>query len=90
MKTFKVIIIGTVQGVFFRKFVKENADRFGVKGFVRNLEDGNLEIILEGRDKEVLELIEMCKKGPAHSNIKDVKIESMSHQGFDSFKVSNL
>ena len=50
MKTLKIVISGVVQGVFFRKFVKENADELEVKGFVRNLDDGKVEIVIEGED----------------------------------------
>ena len=43
-KSIRLYISGIVQGIFFRNFVKENAERYNVKGFVRNLEDGRVEI----------------------------------------------
>jgi len=90
MKTLKVNIMGTVQGVFFRKFVKDNADSLGVKGYIRNMEDGSLEIVLEGRDERVNEMLAKCKKGPSHSEIKEVEVEEIKHQGLEGFKVSQL
>ncbi|HTY44148.1 MAG TPA: acylphosphatase, partial [Patescibacteria group bacterium] len=39
-KSVRLYISGTVQNVFFRAFVKENAEKYNVKGFIRNLEDG--------------------------------------------------
>jgi len=90
MKTLKMKIFGTVQGVFFRKFIKDNADELGVRGFVRNLEDGNVEVIVEGEDGKVNELVRRCEEGPGHADIKNVDVEEMRHQGFDSFKVSSL
>ena len=42
-KAVRLYIDGAVQGLFFRQFVKENAERYDVKGFVRNLEDGRVE-----------------------------------------------
>ena len=90
MKTLRVKIKGVVQGVFFRKFIKENADELGVRGFVRNLEDGRIEIVIEGRDEKVNELLEKCKKGPKHSEIKEIEVEEIKHQGFQDFKVSRL
>ena len=45
-KAVRMYIDGTIQDVFFRGFVKENAERHNVKGFVRNLEDGRVEIFL--------------------------------------------
>lgn len=90
MKTIKVKITGTVQGVFFRKFVKENADALGVRGYIRNMDDGNIEIVLEGRDEKVNELLNKCKQGPSHSEVKEVEVEEIKHQGFEGFKVSQL
>ena len=90
MKTLKIKIVGTVQGVFFRKFVKDNADEVGVKGYVRNLDGGSVEIVIEGRDEKVNEMLVKCKKGPNHSEIKEVEVEEIKHQGFDGFKISSL
>ena len=47
-RSVKLLIKGIVQGVFFRKFVKENADALCLKGFVRNLETGEIEVFAEG------------------------------------------
>jgi len=86
-KSVRVYIIGTVQGVFFRGFVKENAEKLDVKGFVRNLEDGRIEVFLEGDPNQVDKMIELCKQGPKHSQIKDIEIKEEKFQGFKTFKV---
>ena len=86
MKTLKLKIIGTVQGVFFRKFVEDSAEELSLKGFVRNLDDGNVEIVVEGDNDKVNELLRRCEEGPPHSDIKSIEKEEMNHQGFDSFK----
>jgi acylphosphatase len=90
MKTLRIKIKGVVQGVFFRKFVKENADELGIRGFVRNLEDSRIELIIEGKDEKVNELLARCKKGPKHSEIKEIEVEEIKHQGFNDFKISVL
>ena len=90
MKTLRVKITGTVQGVFFRKFVKENADELGVSGYIRNMDDGSLEIVIEGRDEVVNDMLARCKKGPSHSEVEEVESEEIKHQGFGGFKVSSL
>lgn len=87
MKTLRAKVSGTVQGVFFRKFVKDQADKLELKGHVRNLEDGQVEIIAEGKDQNVNELIKICKKGAPHSVIKDVTLQELNHIGFDDFKI---
>ncbi len=90
MKTLKITLSGTVQGVFFREFVKENANELNVRGFVRNLNDGRLEIVAEGRDENVDMLLTKCRSGPNQSYVKNVEIKELKHQGFDSFKVLSL
>ncbi|MFH1326710.1 MAG: acylphosphatase [archaeon] len=86
-KTVRLYINGTVQGVFFRGFVKENAEKYNVKGFIRNLEDGRVEVFLEGQVDEVNKIIELCKKGPKHSIIKKVEVKPERFQGLKSFKI---
>ncbi len=87
MKTVKIFISGTVQGVFFRDFIKREAENLGLTGYVKNLEDGRVEAVIEGYDNDVNRLIEVCKRGPIHSKVRDIEIEKMGHQGFDEFKI---
>ena len=87
MKTVKITISGNVQGVFFRAFVKEQAENLGVYGYARNLEDGRVEAVAEGYENDVNRLIEACKRGPIHSKIKEIEIEKIPHQGFTEFKI---
>jgi len=89
-KSFRLYITGTVQGIFFRIFVKENAERYNVKGFVRNLEDGRIEIFLEGNSEDVNKMIELCKKGPKHAQIKKVETKEERFQDFKTFKVLHI
>ncbi len=86
-KSVRLYINGIVQGVFFRRFIKENAEKLNVKGFTRNLEDGRIEIFLEGNVDEVRKMIELCKKGPRHAQIKKVEIKPERFQGLKDFKV---
>ena len=89
-KAVKIIIFGTVQGVFFRTFIKENADKLSIAGFIRNLEDGNLEIWAEGDSKQVNEMIEICRQGPKHAQIKRLDIIDEKFQGIDGFKILKI
>ena len=90
MKTIRAKIEGTVQGVFFRKFIKEQADKLGLNGHVRNLESGEVEVIAEGKDQSVNELIKICKQGAPHSIIKNVTMQELNHIGFDDFKILRM
>jgi len=89
-KSIRIYITGTVQGVFFRGFIKENAEKLNVKGFVRNLEDGRVEVFLEGNPDEVNKMIELCKKGPPHSQIRNVEEKEEKFQDFKTFKVLHI
>jgi len=89
-KSVRLYINGTVQGVFFKMFIKENAERFNVKGFTRNLENGKVEVFLEGDTNNVNKMIELCKKGPKHSQIRDVEIKPEPFQDFKTFKVLHI
>lgn len=89
-KSVRLYITGTVQGVFFRMFIKENAERQNVKGFVRNLEDGRIEIFLEGDSDGVNKMIELCKKGPKHAQIRKVEVKPERFQNFKVFKVLHI
>ena len=89
-KSVRLYINGTVQGVFFRIFVKENAERYNVKGFIRNLEDGRIEVFLEGDVDKVNKMIEICKKGPKHAQIRNIEIKPERFQNFRTFKVLHI
>ncbi|MEK6757537.1 MAG: acylphosphatase [Nanoarchaeota archaeon] len=89
-KSVRLYVTGTVQGVFFRMFIKQNAERYNVKGFVRNLEDSRIEIFLEGDADKVNTMIELCKKGPKHSQIIKVEEKSERFQDFKTFKILHI
>lgn len=89
-KAVRLYLSGTVQGVFFRSFIKENAERYNVKGFVRNLEDGRIEVFIEGNADDVNKMMELCKSGPKHSQIRKVEEKPEKFQDFKTFKVLHI
>lgn len=89
-KSVRLYITGLVQGIFFRSFIKENAEKLNIKGFVRNLEDGRVEVFIEGNSEDVTKMIGLCKKGPKHSQIKNVVEKSERFQDLKSFKVLHI
>ena len=86
-KSVRLYIDGTVQGVFFRMFIKQNAEKFDVKGFTRNLEDGRVEVFLEGDASNVNKVMELCKKGPKHAKIRKIDAKPERFQEFKTFKI---
>jgi acylphosphatase len=87
-KAAKILVTGTVQGVFFRQFVKEHADKLKLTGYVRNLESGQLEVIAEGEGESIERLSNLIKQGNEHSQIRNVIVEERKWSGdFKDFKI---
>jgi acylphosphatase len=83
-----VYISGMVQGVFFRWHTKEEADKLGVKGWVRNLTDGRVEAVFEGEKEAVDAIIEFCKRGPPLPQVEKVKVKWEPYKGeYGKFKI---
>ena len=89
-KSIRVYITGNIQGIYFRSFIKENAEKYNVKGFVRNLEDGRVEVFLEGNYEDVNKMIEVCKEGPKNAQVRDVQTKQEKLQDFKNFKVLHI
>lgn len=88
MKRVHIIVHGYVQGVFFRYTTKRVALGLDLKGYARNMADGTMEVVAEGPEDKLNELIEFCKKGPEGAEVSnvDVKFEKASNE-FDGFGV---
>jgi acylphosphatase len=69
----KYLISGEVQGVGFRYFAQRSAARHQVKGYVRNLDDGRVEILAEGKDISVEEFKKDLAAGPTFSSVEQVE-----------------
>lgn len=82
-------ITGVVQGVFFREFVKELADKLKIKGVVKNLIDGSVEVIAEGEEDALRALANACRRGPKRAIVEDLKVFYEEPTGeFNSFRIS--
>ena len=75
MKRVHIIITGRVQGVLFRANTKTQAEKIGVKGWVRNLDDDKVEAVAEGTEGQIKEFIAYCRKGPEEARVDDIKVE---------------
>ncbi|WP_069132338.1 acylphosphatase [Rhodohalobacter halophilus] len=70
----KFLISGRVQGVGFRHFTKTNARQMGVTGWVRNLPEGDVETLLQGEEKKVLEMAGLLRDGPLTAKVDTLKL----------------
>lgn len=83
-----IIVRGIVQGVFFRYNTMKVAQSLGIKGWVRNLRDGSVEILCEGESKDIEELIKWCWKGPQGAYVENVDATKEEYVGeFQTFEI---
>lgn len=75
MKQVHLLISGFVQGVGYREFVKRQARKLGLIGWVRNLSDNRVEVVAQGQEDSLKKLIKICEKGPFLSEVKNISIE---------------
>ena len=88
MKRIHVTISGRVQGVFFRAKTREEAVRNNVRGWVRNLPDGRVEAVFEGRPEDVDRVVAWCRIGPSHAAVDRVEAVEEPYTGaFRSFEI---
>jgi acylphosphatase len=82
-----VSVTGRVQGVFFRAWMKEQAEALGITGWVRNCPDGRVDGHVEGDEAAVHSIIEKLRRGPPAARVEDVKLWDAEPCEFDSFEV---
>jgi len=88
LKTYRFLVSGRVQGVWYRKFVSENAKKHGFKGFVRNLPDGRVEAVANiENEKRLKEFIEILKEGSPYSVVKNIEYEEIEPIIFEDFEI---
>jgi acylphosphatase len=84
----RVYVSGKVQGVFFRDATREKAEELGLAGWVRNIPDGRVEMLLDGPSEKVREMVRWCKEGPSHADVEDVDTEFEASAGdLEGFEV---
>lgn len=71
-----IYVSGRVQGVFFRQTTMQLAQKYGVKGWVRNLPDGRVEAIFEGNESVVKALVDFCRHGPSTARVDKIEINN--------------
>jgi acylphosphatase len=80
-------ITGRVQGVGFRVFVLDHAQRLGLSGFVRNLPDRRVEIVAEGAPRDVETLLRAAERGPAGARVAAMDVTWESPRGGTGFSI---
>ena len=76
-----LLIEGMVQGVFYRAFTRDIAHTLGLKGWVRNLYDGRVEAVFEGKKQIIEQAIQECFSGPPGARVTNVEVKWEEFQG---------
>lgn len=88
MKRVHVFVSGRVQGVFFRAFAKNEADKLGLKGVARNLADGRVEVVAEGNKEELKQFLDILKSQHPFAIVSNIEIKwSDATKEFDGFDI---
>ena len=86
----EIVVKGLVQGVSFRVYTRRKASSLGLTGYVRNLSNGDVEVVAEGKRNQLLQLVKWLRKsGSPASNVTDVIIEwSEKLTNYTSFRIA--
>ena len=82
-----VFVSGDVQGVNFRQAIADTANEQGVTGWVRNLNDGRVEAVLEGPRDEVYRVVGLCRAGPKGARVQGVQVDREPPKNEKAFKI---
>jgi len=83
----RVLVAGRVQGVWFRESCRDQALAGGVAGWVRNLADGRVEVVLEGPPTAVDEVVAWCRRGPRRARVDGIEVVDEAAVGEQGFRV---
>ena len=81
-----IVVNGRVQGVNFRSAAEDAAQDIGVAGWVRNRDDGSVELVVEGDDDAVDRMVGWARQGPSAAEVTDVDVTDTEPQGLTSFE----
>jgi acylphosphatase len=80
-----IVVHGQVQGVFFRQSAQDTAEDLGVAGWVRNRDDGTVEMVVEGDDDAVERMVAWAREGSSQAQVTGVDVTDTDPQGLRSF-----
>jgi len=81
-----IVVHGRVQGVFFRASAEDAAGRLGVGGWVRNRDDGTVEMLVEGEDDAVEQMVAWAREGSPQAWVSGVDVTDTEPQGHRTFE----
>ena len=82
----RIVVSGRVQGVFYRDTCRREAERLGIAGSAQNRDDGRVEVVAEGEESAVQQLIDWCRNGPSYADVDSVDVSDESPRGETGFR----
>lgn len=89
MQALKLTIIGQVQGVGYRRWFEKQALELNLKGYVKNLDTGEVEAVIVGEERAIQEMLKCSLVGPLRSQVKKIEREKLNLEDaqYDDFKM---
>jgi acylphosphatase len=82
-----ILVQGKVQGVFYRATAKEVADKLNIKGWIRNTQEGSVEIVASGDEPSLQSFIDWCQKGPEYAYVHSLVVSDAPEESFSAFTI---
>jgi acylphosphatase len=83
-----IVVSGKVHGVYYRQNAVEQAQKFGLSGWVKNLNNGKVEAVIEGEKENVEKMVAWARKGPFLARVSGLKVEWQEYKGeFNDFAI---
>ncbi|MDN5341629.1 MULTISPECIES: acylphosphatase [Oceanotoga] len=83
----KLIVYGRVQGVGFRFYIKTQANKYNINGYIKNLIDGSVEIVAQGQESDLNSFKASIIRGNGFSRVENIEEERFSEKNFSLFSV---
>lgn len=84
----RCFVSGVVQGVFYRHNTKEQAKARSLTGWVKNLEDGRVEVLMFGEEANVVDMIEWLAVGPERAVVTSLEVTEVEFEPHASFEIN--
>ena len=82
-----IFVSGRVQGVGFRAFLRRQAAGLNIKGWAKNLRDGRVEVVIQGKKEKIKQMISFIKEGPSFAKVNDIEIKDENLSEFEKFEI---
>jgi acylphosphatase len=77
-----VLVVGHVQGVFYRATTRSVAHEMGIRGWVRNLPEGHVEVVAIGEEETLRAFLHYCQEGPRDAKVKEIHTKWISPEEY--------